>query len=300
MRHHGWNVAAPVAALLLVAACGTEEAPVSASPTDAVSSADPAPADPGQLYTGFFTVLESPEHGPQLCTAVATSLPPQCGGPDVLGWNWDEAPDAETAGGVTWGFYSVTGTWDGAALTLTEAPLSGAATSPMVPGGAVPDFTSPCEPPAGGWAAPDPDTATDAAMAAASEYAEAQPDYAGTWVDESPFPAEEGLDGVPVYDPARLVLNMRFTGDLERHETALREVWGGALCVSEAARSMPDLTTIQEELTGSVPNMSGAGIDVVTGTVSLDVFVDDGLQAAMDEQYGEGVVTVTAALTPVS
>jgi len=166
MRHFGWIVAAPVAALLL-AACGDEEAPVSASPSDAPSS-----ADSGQLYTGIFTVLENADHGPQLCGMVAESYPPQCGGPDIAGWNWDEAPDAETANGVTWGFYSVTGTWDGTAFTLTEPPLAGAATSPMVPDGAEPDFSSPCEPPAGGWAVVDPATADEAGLAAVSAYVE--------------------------------------------------------------------------------------------------------------------------------
>lgn len=41
------------------------------------------------------------------------------------------------------------------------------------------------------------------------------------------------------------------------------------------------------------------GVDVLTNAVQLDVFADDGLQERMDEQYGEGVVRVTAALQPV-
>jgi hypothetical protein len=279
MRHHGWIVvAAPVAALLL-AACGDEEAPVSASPSDAPSS-----ADPGQLYTGIFTVLENPDHGPQLCGAVAESYPPQCGGPDIVGWNWDEAPDAESHNGVTWGFYSVTGTWDGTAFTLSEPPLAGAATSPVVPGDAVPDFTSPCEPPAGGWAVVDAATANDGGLAAAGEYADAQADHAGTWIDSAVMP---------------VVLNVRFTGDLERHEAALRELWGGPLCVIEAERSMQELTAIQDEIVAAGPDVPGTAIDAVSGVVTLQVFVDDGVQERMDEQYGEGVVRVSASLAPV-
>ncbi len=39
------------------------------------------------------TVLEDAGHGPQLCVgAVATSYPPQCGGPDVLGFSFDDVP----------------------------------------------------------------------------------------------------------------------------------------------------------------------------------------------------------------
>lgn len=237
-------------------------------------------------YTGTFTVLENAEHGPLLCVGAFTSDPPQCGGPDVLGWSWDEAEGAESANGVTWGSYVVTGTWDGTALTLTEPPLLAASTSPVLPPGepAVPDFTTPCEPPAGGWAVVDPVTATDAGRAAIEEYTGAQPDHAGTWVDTS-------------VDPT--VVNVRFTGDLERHETALSQVWGGALCVSPAERSMRELTAIQEELAGTVPNMTMVGPEATANVVLLHVFVDDGIQARMDERYGPGVVRVTAALRPV-
>ncbi|RIQ33640.1 hypothetical protein [Jiangella rhizosphaerae] len=290
MRHVGWIVAAPVAALLL-AACGDEGAPVSASPSDA-----PPSADPGQAYTGFFTVLENAEHGPQLCSTVLESHPPQCGGPDVLGWNWDEAPDAETANGVTWGYYSVTGTWDGSALTLTEPPLPGAATSPMVPDDAVPDLTSPCEPPAGGWAVVDAATATQAALDAALAHAASRPDYAGAWVDQSINPA---TDEAAMNDPTKLVLNVRFTGDLEQHEADLRAIWGGALCVSAAEHTEQELLAIQEDVLTELGELaSGAGTDPTTGTVSVDVFVDDGLQERLDQQYG-GVVIVHAALRPV-
>lgn len=298
MRHIGWIVAAPVAALLL-AACGDEEAPISASPSDAPSS-----ADPDQIYTGLFTVLESPGHGPQLCGMVAESYPPQCGGPDVIGWNWDEAPDAESASGVTWGFYSVTGTWDGTALTLTEPPLPGAATSPVLPDGepAAPDFTSPCEPPPGGWAVVDPATATQAALDAALAYAASQPDYAGAWIDQSinPASAEPAPDEAAMNDPTKLVLNVRFTADLDQHEAELRAVWGGALCVSPAEHTEQELLEIQEDVLAELGDLAnGAGTDPTTGTVSVDVFVDDGIQERLDEQYGDGVVRVTASLRPV-
>lgn len=278
MRHSGWIVAAPVAALLL-AACGDEEAPLSAAPLDT-----PTSADSGQPYTGIFTVLEGRGHGPQLCSMVAESYPPQCGGPDIAGWNWDHAPDAESADGVTWGFYSVTGTWDGATFTLTERPLSGAATSPMVPDDAVLDFSPPCEPPAAGWAVVDPATATEAGRAAAEDYAHAQPDFAGTWIDSLARPN---------------ILTFSFTGDLERHEAALRQLWGGPLCVSGAERSMQELIAIQDEIVAAGPDVPATAIDAVSDQVTLQVFIDDGVQERMDEQYGEGVVRVSAALRPV-
>jgi hypothetical protein len=289
MRHHGWIVAAPIAALLF-AACGTQEAPTSASPSDS-PAATPA-ADPDQPYTGIFTVLESPEHGPQLCAVVGLSHPPACSGPDISGWNWDEAADAQTVNGVTWGFYSVTGSWDGGTLTLTEPPLAGAATSPMVPDGALPDFTSPCEPPVGGWAVLDAATATQDSMNAVMQHAAGLPDFAGAWID----PSQDPTGGA---DPTKVVVNIRFTGDLEQHEAELRTIWGGPLCVSEAERTDTELRAIQEELVESIPFHTSVGVDPTAGVVELHVFVDDGLQEQMDEQYGAGVVRVSAALRPV-
>ena len=66
--------------------------------------------------------------------------------------------------------------------------------------------------------------------------AEAEPDFAGFWVDQ--FPDQPPYGG---NDPTRLVVNVRFTGDLERHERELRKVWGGALCVSQAERTQAEL-----------------------------------------------------------
>lgn len=43
-----------------------------------------------QRYRVTATVLESPEHGPQLCTSLKQSYPPQGSGPDVIGWDWDK------------------------------------------------------------------------------------------------------------------------------------------------------------------------------------------------------------------
>lgn len=98
-------------ACLLVTACGpTGESAVVAGDEPSSST----------RYRLSATVLESPGHGPQLCHAVAESYPPQCSGPDVVGWDWAAVEGEETASGTTWGVYEVTGTWDGTRLTLTE------------------------------------------------------------------------------------------------------------------------------------------------------------------------------------
>ena len=77
-------------------------------------------------------------------------------------------------------------------------------------------------------------------------------------------------------------------------ETVPREVWGGALCVTQAKRTQADLSKIQREV-NDTPGMifSAAGRDVV----GLHVVHDDGShQRRMDEEYGAGVIWVDSAL----
>lgn len=283
--------AVPVA--LVLAACGDESAVVSAEP------------EPGQVFTATATVLEDGDHGPQLCLgAVATSDPPQCGGPDIPNWDWDAVEHTSRAG-TTYGSYTVVGTYDGSTFTLTEP----ARPAEPVPEGeadvAEPRFPTPCEEPEGGWAVVDETTATSEAMQEALEYASAQPDYAGSWVDQSINPAlGENADPEQLEqhanDPTRLVLNLRFTGDVDRHERELREIWGGALCVSLAEHTEDELLQIQRELHEDHDGILSSGVDSVTGGIDAQVIWDDGsLQDEFDARYGDGVVRVSSALRPV-
>ena len=271
--------------VVLLGACGEPAEPV---------TADGGPA-PDQRYTVSTTVLESPQHGPQLCLGgVAESYPPQCGGPDVVGWRWDEVRGEESANGTTWGTFTVVGTWDGEQLTLTEPP------GPPTPADDVDvDLTTPCPTPPGGWQVADPSKLD---QGPALEYAHVQPDFAGAWLDQSINPAasQERPDEEAMNDPSKLVLNLRFTGDLPRHEAEIRARWGGALCVSEADRAAQELERIQQELTEELEPLS-SGISTVQGTVGLTVPVaDPSLQASLDERYGEGTVVVTGLLRPVA
>lgn len=102
-----------VIAALAVSACAVQ-------PLDA---GEPA-LDRERKYRVTATVLEDAEHGPQLCGGVRTSLPPQCGGPDIVGWDWKSVRH-ESVRGVTWGQYMMTGTWDGERFTLTEPATPG-------------------------------------------------------------------------------------------------------------------------------------------------------------------------------
>lgn len=255
----------------------------------------------GQRYAANATVLESTDHGPQMCLGgIAKSLPPQCGGPDIVGWSWDEVDAEEAANGTTWGSYLVVGTYTDAVFTLTEP-----ATAPdpsLADDGFEVDFSSPCPAPAGGWTVVDPATATEAGQQAATDYALAQADYAGSWVDQSINPAmADGFDPGDeevANDPTKLVLNVRFTGDIERHTQELRARWGGPLCVFPAERTSFELDAIQVELSDE-PGLLESSTDVVTNQVFLRVIINDGVQQRLDERYGKDAVRVTGALRPI-
>jgi len=263
------------------------------------AGAEPAPTTE---LRGNISVLESPEHGPQLCNGMEQSYPPQCGGPDVVGWSWDAAEGEESANGTTWGAYELTGTWDGGRFTLTEPPAP-----PRRVDRSDPDFSSPCPEPDGGWAVVDPATTDRSSLDAAGAAAQGRPDFAGMWVDQSINPAAaepiEGLaDELAMNDPTKLVLNVRVAGDVDAAERDLRAVWGGALCVSPADRTLVELSAIQTEIGDDLAAtgvLQGTGIDESHGVVEVEAFVDDGLQAELDDRYGPGVVAVTASLQPV-
>lgn len=283
---------------LVAAACGSDNADVQAGSDDSPTTTAPTATAPGggasadTVYETSATVLESPDHGPQLCLGgVQESYPPQCGGPDIVGWDWS-AVDAESANGTTWGTYAVEGTWDGETFTLTglvsEPDFSDQGTSP--------DFSTPCDEPDSGWQVVDPSTATQDGQDAAIAYAQSQPDFAGLWVDQSINP---GPDGLGTNDPAKLILNVRFTGDLARHEAELRDRFGGSLCVSEAERTEAELRTIQQDVFEELDGFY-ASTDIIRGVVEIGVVVaDPAVQADLDERYGDGVVELRGALRPV-
>ena len=80
------------------------------------------------------TVLQKGDATPQLCLGpIAESYPPQCGGPEILEWDWDAVDDEESASGVTWGSYAVTGMWDGESFTLTQPAIPLALYDPLTP-----------------------------------------------------------------------------------------------------------------------------------------------------------------------
>lgn len=114
--------AAATASIVLLAACAT-------GPGDAPTPSEPVapPADviaaPGQVV-GQGTVIQTGDTPPQFCLGpVMESYPPQCSGPEIVGWDWDAVDGDEVAGDVTFGTYAIWGTWDGIVFTATESVM---------------------------------------------------------------------------------------------------------------------------------------------------------------------------------
>lgn len=297
-----------VLALLLataLTACGDSESeearpgPPAASPTAMLAAGGPVRARA--------TVLDDGE-GPMLCLGgVAMSLPPQCSGPEVLGWTWDDHPDHDAESGVRWGDYTMVGTWDGTSFTPTDVRPSTPDDWPAEDVGAL--FATRCEQPAGGWVPVDPATTTRDALSSAHRIAEALPDYAISWGDQSINPqweASQNLTGgegslaieQAMNDPVYTVMNVGVTEDTARAESAIREVWGGALCVTQFAHTQQHLRRVAKEV-GELPGILGSGYGNISNAVEISVIHDDGsIQAWADEEYGPDVVEVTSALEP--
>jgi hypothetical protein len=53
---------------------------------------------------------------------VAESYPPQCGGPEIHGWDWEQREGIfEQQGKTRWGQFALTGAWDGSTFTVETA-----------------------------------------------------------------------------------------------------------------------------------------------------------------------------------
>ncbi len=120
------------AQVLLLAACAT---PADPGNGDVVPGGPGGPqpiAAPGEVI-GQGTVLQIDGEDAQFCLgAVMESYPPQCSGPVVVGWEWPDDGMHESAQGVTWGTYALTGTWDGVQFTPTQPAIPLALYDPMM------------------------------------------------------------------------------------------------------------------------------------------------------------------------
>lgn len=293
--------AAGLAALLALTGCGSEP---SGSDPQAAELPRPTevPAAAGEVTTRYPVTVIDDGDGAELClSGVDESLPPQCGGPLLLGWDWSELEgDFDEQSGTRWGDFVVTGTFDGASVTVSSVvPAAEADQRPDAEGDV---WNTPCPEPEGGWVPVDPDRTTQAGVDRAFRIADRLPTYGASWVDLSINPAADdepsGLEWeLAMSDPRYTIINVAVTDDLDGAEAAIREVWGGPLCISEALHTYRELRQVEDDL-ADLPGSIGA--EASDERINAYVIHDDGtLQAWADEEYGEGVVEVSSALVPV-
>ncbi|MEO3763437.1 hypothetical protein [Streptomyces sp. B8F3] len=270
--------AAALATALLAAGCGSEDASGSAG-DGSRGDVDPT----ARLYRVQATVLANGEHGPQLCRTLAESMPPQCGGPDVVGWDWDDVRAHRARDTTYTDPLELVGTWDGERFTLAEKPRpagEGAGPDGSEP---APDFDTPCADLKGG---------KDAGGSAADrqrvlDEAQKMPGYAGSWLDGD-------------------IVNIRFAaagegGGPEAAERELRGVWDGPLCVVGAEHTEEELARVQRQVDKDVEGMLGSAVDPVRNAVTLEVVAaTPELRRELDRTYGEDTVRLSGWLQPVA
>jgi hypothetical protein len=123
MTKHRFAFAAVLGGTLLLAGCaGAASGPGAAGgdPGEPVGIGATIAA-PGEVV-GQGTVLQTGDAAPQFCLGpVAESYPPQCSGPELVGWDWDAVDGDETSGETTFGAYAIWGGWNGERLTVTSS-----------------------------------------------------------------------------------------------------------------------------------------------------------------------------------
>lgn len=294
------------AVAVLMSGCGAVAEPgagpsrvsgsVSVEPAPAAEMPTQVPAAAGEVQTsGLVEVMDRGR--PELCAgAVGASWPPQCGGPPIVNWDWEKQGQGayQTSGRIRWGSFWLAGTFDGTSFTVTETIP--AALYDAVADFDEPDFGSPCREPEGGWRVLDPSKTTEDSMDAVFATAGRLPGYANAWMDQSRNRADGERHPERMNDPALTTVNVQVTGDVEVAERALRRVWGGALCITQAEHSDAELRRIQRRL-NKLPGMlsSSSGRDRVEVTVLYD---DGSLQRWADATYGKGLVILSSALRP--
>lgn len=304
-----------MAAGLLLSACGDAVAPpgdVAATPDDGSATSTEAPAatngstvtDPDAVLTGQGLLLQKGDEPTVLCLgAVAESYPPQCSGPGVVGLDWADVPNTETASGVTWGEARVVGTYDGSTFTLTEPPSE--MRIPVEPdGGTGADpFPQLCDDPFRGGdeqAVADPESAM-AAQEALGQLLESYDGHVGSWVstDLSDVELEAETPHVPTY-------NVLVTGDAEQAHADFREVWPGGLCVEQ--RDVPTESQVRQAqqavteagITGVLSSGGGASDGMLhVGVLLADATTVEAIHTAVEQWLTPEQVDIQGALTPI-
>jgi hypothetical protein len=247
------------------------------------------------IYAAFATMLQPAQDSPpELCLGgVAESYPPQCGGLELIGLDWADVADAETASGVTWGTGWVVGSYDGEAgtFTLTEPVSAAAPDGVTIPEEEPLTFPALCD---------DPYRGGDESFEGSPEAAAAQERLLTEAV------ALEGYITLYVSDGAS-EFNVLVQGDAEEAHAQLREVWPGWLCVatgtgaSEADTSAAQ-QAVHEELGDLVLSSGGGGVDGIfhVSVVVADEATTQAVLEAVRPWLTPEQVVVTGTLIPVS
>lgn len=267
------TVAVAALTTLALAGCGSRTAPGAGDRTTAGGEGTAVTGhllEPGTLLAGHGMVLQADGEPAQLCLgAVAESYPPQCGGPELVGFpGWEALPGHESASGTTWSEAYVVGSYDGERFTLDRPP------TPDPPPGwepvtsADPPFPQLCEDPAAGVDGSRDGTTEDALLARerATQAAAELEGYVTAY-----------LSGADPTGSAAEVLNVVVTGDAATARDALREVYQGPLCV-EQREGLPTQAQVRSAQAAlgpqTVPGFlhSGSGVDAVldVGVVVAD------------------------------
>lgn len=250
-----------------------------------------APAGYDGRVRGTVTVLESPDHGPQLCAGVLESYPPQCSGPDIKGWTWDGVR-AESANGTTWGDYTVTGRFSDGVFTLTEPP-----TAPQWRRHDEATPAAACPEPSGGWVPPDAARATYDTQDQAINLARQYDGYAGVWIGW--LIPDDQMTEAKAQDPHNYVLNVLTTGDVGALESKLREVWGGNLCVARAKHAEAELNRIANQLM-QLPGAISSSTDIIKQTADVTAWVaTEEMWRQIVREHGADVVHLGSVLKPI-
>ncbi len=279
MRSTRWGGPMAACLVLAVAGCGSSQGAAPPRATEPTPTTQPAP----QLYEGDFTVLADNLHGPELCTSVATSLPPQCGGLPVTNWDWDAVTGEERVRGTIWGEFQVRGTYERGRFTLVGAPTApDNAAQPDTPN---PDFSPACDHP--DVADPAAGNAVWETMTQSGAWPPNDPRVVTAWVTDPRGSAGGG----------QFVANLIVKpGTKDAIAAQVRRGYGGPLCVVE--RDLPtesELAAVQSEVTDPATRAALGGVtdawpDGQRGVVVAHVWVVD--QHALDyarERWGDRV-----------
>jgi hypothetical protein len=254
-----------------------------------------------ETYRGRFTacclVLEDVAHGPQLCLgAIAASLPPHGGGPDVVGWSWDQLPHNEH-GHSRYGCYRVVGRYQGHGTPFLTEPAAVFTPPDATPAAEAEDrWLTRCPEPEGGWRPLNPSRATWEALDQAATLAQSLDGCGLLWIDQN---LSAGQTSTIDNDPTRIIVNVTTTGDVADTHRRLSAVWGGSLCVTPGLCADADLEPVQAAVSRT-PGMLLSSRDALLGRVELTVARGtQQLQAYFDTLYGADVVELIGALEPI-